>query len=160
MNDVLIHVNDMLTRGAESTLDQVFDDKYKQKLYPVVKLITQYATEGIDWNLHFIFTVFVYMYEVVFSIFMRASTRHNLELTFRRSAALGWFRLSKPSSKCSSWSNSSSPDARFRVLDPSPIMRLLLNAWVSLCYMWRCTTPFLTEWVPAPHERAPICPGP
>ena len=48
MNDVLIHVNDMLTRGAESTLDQVFDDKYKQKLYPVVKLITQYATEGID----------------------------------------------------------------------------------------------------------------
>ena len=48
MNDVLTHVNDMLTRGAESTMDQVFDAKYKQKLYPVVKLITQYATEGID----------------------------------------------------------------------------------------------------------------
>lgn len=48
MNDVLIHVNDMLTRGAESTMDQVFDAKYKQKLYPVVKLITQYATEELQ----------------------------------------------------------------------------------------------------------------
>ena len=68
MNDVLIHVNDMLTRGAESTLDQVFDDKYKQKLYPVVKLITQYATEGIDWNLQLIFYC-IHVWSSIFNLY-------------------------------------------------------------------------------------------